>query len=247
MDATLGAIEKLVETFVKRDGPLELEMRLGVFSGDDGRFSAGVPRETFDALLEDLRCVEGFQSDGKFSEIVDYHYILDDGTDVRTRVSYDVDRMTIVPVHITKKSVGSCIVASEDSLGQCSCRVALSSEATLSDVPPICFPTHVRIKQRIVFEDVRGGSVVWSYELSKTWSGPNRTAVESKQHISEPTYEVECELVDANGAYAGEKTADYVAESIVMKTNMLLGKNPKEALSLMQSECNSHRKRRRRC
>ena len=57
-------------------------------------------------------------------------------------------------------------------------RVACALETPVTSPPDVCVPTHVRIKQRRVFRDVRDGAVVWSYELSKTWSASSRSVVE---------------------------------------------------------------------
>ena len=73
---------------------------------------------------------------------------------------------------------------------------------------------------------MRGGRVVWSYELSRTWSAPSRTAVEHLQHEQEPVYEVECELVDEGGAYLAAHTDEAVARSLLLKAHLLLGEEP---------------------
>ena len=71
-------------------------------------------------------------------------------------------------------------------------RVMTSQELPVVDaLPVVCIPTHVRIKQRRCFEDVRNGVVAWKYEFSKTWSANSRSVVEQLQHMSPPVYEVE--------------------------------------------------------
>ena len=72
-------------------------------------------------------------------------------------------------------------------------------------------------------------------ELSKTWSANSRSAVEHAQHMVAPVYEVECELVDENGSYMAANTDVKIARSILMKSQLLLGRNKMTSLS---TRCN---------
>ena len=90
------------------------------------------------------------------------------------------------------------------------CRVACATEVAEAHPPSTCVPTHVRVKQRRRFEDVRVGKVVWAYELSKVWSKSSSSVVEHLQPRA-TVYEVECELVD-EGAYLANHTDAEVAE-----------------------------------
>lgn len=236
-------IQELVNAFRSLpDGKKELEMRLGVW--EDGQFRAGVSRETFEDLQKDLMSLNHLESEDKWTEIVDYHYSTADGSSARTRVMNDIQSLTMITEHTNKDNVCSSVFQHENSCNGETCRIAVSSEIPLTSVPEHCMPTYVRIKQRKRFVDVRGGREVWSYELSKTWAGSTRTAVEKMQHLAEPQYEVECELVDVGGVYMADRTTSTVAESICLKATNLLGQEAQGGDSLISVQ-HSGRKRRR--
>lgn len=212
-------------------GEGELEVRLGNVDAE-GRFAVGVTREVFDQLTEEL--AEALGGDTGWTEQLDYHYTLARGDHARTRVSCDAERLALETTHLIKTGRGDVVLRRvDDDLGGAGgqdgsgstegCRVACASEVRLPDPPGTCVPTHVRIKQRRTFRDVRDGAVVWAYELSRTWSAGSRTAVEHLQHVSPPTYEVECELVDADGAYLAAHTDEEIASSLLLKAQGLLG------------------------
>lgn len=205
-------------------GHAELELRLGSYA--DGRFSAGVPRDVFDQLLADLIDTPELVAQEGWTEMIDYHYTTSRNERVRSRVTFDSQRIDMAKEHVAKHSKGNVIFRrAEDTDGSNheACRVAWALELPLHNPPSVCVPTHVRIKQRRVFQDVRDGAIVWSYELSKTWSANSRSAVEQLQHLSPPVYEVECELVDANGTYLKTHDDEEVAESLLLKSKVLMG------------------------
>ena len=156
----------------------------------------------------------------------------------------DIQSLKMITEHTKKEALCSSVFQHESSQHGETCRIEVSSEIPLKTVPEHCIPTYVRIKQRKRFVDVRDGQEVWSYELSKTWAGSTRTAVERMQHLTEPQYEVECELVDVGGAYMGARTTDIVAESIRWKATNLLGHESHRGDALVAVH-NSGRKRRR--
>ena len=229
----------------ERRDEVELEIRMGFFSKEDGSFRVGVSREVFDTLLDDLRHAEGLQTDGKFSEFVDYYYVNDKGVNARTRVQFDTDDMTMSSKHTCKTTMSSCVISTEHQGDERACRVSISTETDVQNVPSICIPTHVRIQQRIQFKDVRNGNVVWSYDLSRTWSGPNRTSVEHNQNVLEPTYEVECELVDMSNEYVDSHSTNFVTKSLRMKSNLLLGNNPDSNVEMLSSDTERKKRKRR--
>lgn len=203
----------------------ELEVRLGFWSDDDGSFRPGVSHVVFEQLQRDLEETPTLQAEAEWREVVDYFYATGRNETTRTRVVFDPTCMQMSTEHVKKRGQSSVVMRRRDE-GDEVCRVAWSSEVPHTDCPGACVPTHVRIKQRRCFRDVRDGRVVWSYELSKTWSGSSRSAVEHLQHVSEPTYEVECELVDEGRAYVSSRTDEQVARSLVAKASMLLGEEP---------------------
>ena len=196
------AVNEIVTRFkeenAKFPGEIELEARLGSCVGET--FCPGVQREVFQQLEKDMLEDCRLTTHETWSEIVDYHYIGLDGHPMRTRVTVNSNDMTMQKQHIRKvdlyKALVRCPDCSEDVA-----RLTLSREIPVLKPPSSCVPTHIRIKQRRRFEASIGGKVTWIYELSRTWSANTRSAVEHKQHMNEPIYEVECELVDEEGCY----------------------------------------------
>ena len=207
----------------------ELELRLGSYV--DGRFCAGVPKDVFDQLEQDMQDAHELTAEDGWSEVVDYFYPTARGERVRTRVTFDTQRMEVGTEHVVKQTSGSAVLQGEQgedeegaAQGGAACRIAWATETPLAEpAPGTCVPTHVRIKQRRCFRDVRAGKAVWSYELSKTWSAGGRSAVEHLQRVAPPVYEVECELVDEGGAYLVARADADVAASFLLKARLLLG------------------------
>ena len=215
---------------------VELEMRLGRFR--EGRFVPGVTRRVFEQLEREMED-SPLDADENSMEIVDYFYPHVRGSggvgdQVRTRVSYDVEKMQMNKEHIVKRGGESLVLSSssndmEQEEAGCDdmvCRVAVADEVRLPTPPATVVTTHVRIKQRRCFRDMREGGVVWIYELSKTWAGTSRSAVEHLQQHTEPTYEVEVELVDSKHSYVAQHDDAYIADSLLCKANALLGVEP---------------------
>ena len=203
----------------RADPNAEVEVRLGTHR--NRHFHPGVSRDVFEQLEKDL-IESALVPDPSWTELVDYHYTTKRARNVRTRVEFDSDEMEVGQTHIVKTRGASVLLSPTEAPGD-ACRVAYSIETPLEDPPATCLPTFVRVKQRRCFADVREGHVIWSYELSKTWSGASRSVVEHMQHNSEPTYEVECELVDAERTYRGTRSDEEVASSLLLKATMLVG------------------------
>ena len=216
----LGAMRDMPESV------RELEIRLGRTSG--GRFVPGVDRDTFYRLERDFLDSPLLPSD-RWTEVVDFMYVGKCGGRVRTRVLYDAASFEVVKEHVRKTTRGTVTLCRSDDADE-GARVAVASEEAVEDLLPSCMPTHVRIKQRRTFVDVRQGRRTWCYELSRTWSGVTRSAAEVRQRTAEPEYEVECELVDEGQAYTHSVSDASLASSLLMKVNILLGDDPSSPL-----------------
>jgi hypothetical protein len=212
---------------------LELEIRLG--SSSETSFCPGVPQGVFEQLQEDMSEDGRLVARDPWKEMIDYHYVGLDGQPIRTRVIGDSECMEIRKEHTRKVVLGKALVQGERGSADAA-RVILSHEVPVVDPPASCVPTHIRIKQRRTFDDRRDGVVVWSYELSKTWSANSRSAVEYRQHMNEPIYEVECELVDQDGAYLRQLSDAQICESILVKLRALLGKDMHAKLEVEKEE-----------
>jgi len=221
----------------------ELEIRMGTYA--HRKFCPGISKEVFDQLERDLAESPALTQDVGWIEVVDYFYTNQRGEMVRTRVEYDADRMEVSKQHVCKHTVLSVVLRRDlDRGGICDnddsddevCKVSFAIETPVVDPPVTCMPTYVRIKQRKCFRDVRDGNLVWSYELSKTWSANNRSAVEHLQLLSEPVYELEVELADEHKAYIRARSDEQVAASVLLKAKMLLGEEPSHALRVVSTE-----------
>jgi hypothetical protein len=195
----------------------ELELRLGSFQNNE--FRPGISKELFEDLERDFR--ESSLQEMPWEEVVDYYYSIKNGDPIRSRVICDAQNISMHTEHVSKKTTQS-VVLSISTDGTEVVRVCHCVETPVTP-PTTCIPTHVRIKQRKRFSDIRNGMVVWVYELSKTWSACSRTAVEHIQHVSSPVYEVECELVDEGNTYKNEVDDKNISESIITKSKMFLG------------------------
>jgi len=202
---------------------IELELRLGVLQGDT--FVPGVTIDAFESLHQDMEECSTLEISNRavmWAEHIDYHYIAKKGKKIRTRVHFDSSEMKIHTGHTEKSVVETLLINTSDGHDTIA-RLSLSRELNV-DVPDgAMFPCHVRIKQRRSFIDMRDESTVWSYDLSRVWSANSRSAVEYRQNKFPPNYEVECELVDSACTYLNSKSDAYIAQSILLKMNALIG------------------------
>ena len=178
-------------------------------------FHSGVPRWVFEQL-GDLRKHRVSPRFG-LSEIVDYFYTLPNGRQIRTRVHYDSARMELSTEHVDNHLMQSFVASASGEPGT---RVASRGSSELSSA---VYAHQLRARETASrFVDRRDDGDVWRYELSRTWSGNTRDAVEYNQHNSNPR-QVECELVDTQGTYMRHLSNAQVAESMHKNMLMLLG------------------------
>jgi hypothetical protein len=225
-------LDQVVEQCVRRHYASchgELELRLGTLC--DSRFVPGVPRGVFEDLEQDLLECPTLVADDRWYEVIDFHYVLPSSQKARTRVAYDAESIRTTQEHVLKRSVEHVVLRIDDGEAT-AVKLARAIEDPLESPPQACIPTCVRIKQRRCFRDVRDGACVWSYELSRTWSSNDRLAVEHLQRTSEPTYEVECELVDDGAAYREADGTAHIAESLLLKARLLLGADDASRIAL---------------
>ena len=221
MQHLIEAVHYYRELKEKHDCHLELELRLGYENG--GTFCPGVDKDLFFKLESEMKETNLNEVIKTWKEHVDYHYVDTTGRNLRTRVEFNTDDMMIMKNHVQKITEMTFLFKKNcDPSGE-AVRLAISREIDINDPPTHCIPTHVRIKQRKEFTDVRDMDTVWSYELSKTWSSSSKSSVEHKQHVCEPVFEVECELVDRTQNYLSKLTDAEIAESILLKAKILIG------------------------
>jgi len=230
MTADLDLVCQCVKLF-RRYGPnAELEIRIG--HKTDERFVPGVSRDVFEQLERDFCDSPGLVAERHWTELVDYFYPLQNGEQARTRVEFDTEHLEMKGTHVVKRSLNDVFVRRMEDATEV-CRLECSEERPLETPPNMCIPTFVRVKQRRRFLDRRDDCTVWCYELSKTWSASSRVAVEHKQHVSEPVYEVECELLDENMKYTTVRSDEQVSASLLLKMKLLLGEEKERDVEIV--------------
>jgi hypothetical protein len=230
-----STLEALVQQRRDLEKEGELELRVGQLKEDGSRFIPGVTAETFAQLAMEMEVTPALCADKEWRQVVDYHYVLPTGEHVRTRVECDTQGFSLHTSHLVKESVCSVVLKEEREVGKehtegegplpsqrVACRLDCSREHLLVTPPTSCLPTHVRLKHRRQFRDRRGDGTVWLYELSRTWSGPTRVAVDHLQRTKPPVYEVECELLDEHSQYLTSHDNAYIVQSFLLKTQMLM-------------------------
>ena len=229
----ISDVESMVQRFKKDVVSQELELRIG--SIVENSFVPGVTQCSFDQLEKDMNECGALYADHGFKEVIDYYYMGDAGTPIRTRVEYDTQSMKLISNHIVKTSQAVLDVndgEASELFPQSACRVALATEIEVES-PQMTLLTHVRIKQRKCYTSKHDGHTVWRYELSKTWSASTRDAVEHMQQTMEPRYEVECELIDESREYVARHDSKYIVESLIMKVKSLMGWDPKSDINIV--------------
>lgn len=165
-------------------GDPELEVRVGTWR-DDG-FVPGVSKVVFDQMEMDMSADPALTTTGTWTEVIDYKYV-HEGQTVRTRVVADTDEVQMKIEHACKKTLQSFTVANDDGDY---CRIQLSRETRVENVPERCTPVFVRIQQRKTFY-----AKSWRYDLSRTYAGCSRTIAETRRASGDARYEVECEML----------------------------------------------------
>jgi hypothetical protein len=242
----MDGVTRLVSAFrASNVEQVELEMRIGTVR--DGKFHAGVTKEVYDQIHADLSATATLQTSGIYQEIVDYHYTLAAGENVRTRVTTNTDTMAVECEHV-QKCHRQQVVCRDGSEASTAVRMSVCDEVPVTNLPEHCLPTHVRIQQRQRFQDVRKNDTVWSYELSKTWSANTSTHAQYLQYTSSPVYEVELELVDRARNYTDALTDGQIADSCALKMRMMLGVDPEHPLHVDEDDpsVSARRKRQRK-
>ena len=217
MSTVLDQVGKLVSK-LRAERDLELEFRLGKL--DNGYFVSGITLDSFEDIVQDLEGCSEFTSTETWKEEMDVFFTIGKNN-LRTRVTYPSETMMVTPLTVQKNRIDCVNVKTSAPFDV---RVALSSEKVCEpkSLPSIVEPNMVRLKHVKRFTLQRNNKDTWIFELSKTWTGSNRTEVEELQHDQIPIYEVECELLDTND-YIDKNSNKYVSESLIMKAMDLLG------------------------
>lgn len=208
-----------IVNLVRNNPQNELELRFG--KQLNNRFCSGVNYNIFQEIHEDLMTNEEVKKTECWHETMDVFFD-HDNKEMRTRVSYSSENMTIGKETIIKKKLSSLLVKCDSN--EYDFRISVSSEEHVKteDLPSIVDPKHVRLKHSKSFFLLKNNVNVWRIDLSKCWSSNSRTNVEEKQHTETPIYEVECELVDTD-VYLKSNDNSHIIKSIIMKGLGLAG------------------------
>lgn len=190
----------------------ELEARLCFQM--NGRMQSGVSRDMMDRIVSMMQKSHYVTGDDEWKEEEDMFYTYG-SRPFRTRVQYDTENMTITTHTVEKRLVQDSDFIT-DSLHDdlpIVIRVSLKSENVVHNVPVAANPSFVRIKQRRRFVTQ---NKAWAFDLSMTWSGKTRSDAETSQMSDEPTYEIECELINPTDLLRN-KSDKHIAASILLK------------------------------
>ena len=213
MKDAVAAIEPIVK-LLRQYPEAELEARLGTIKSD--RFSAGVDRGTIDRIIDMMIASPHVKGDEDWKEEQDF-FFEQNGSHLRTRVTYDNSTLTIHPSTIKKTNIATKNIKVFGS-NNIDIRVSLKQETEVVHVDPCVNTTLVRIKQHRRFVT---DSETWAFDFAMTWSGKTKTEAEESQSCKDPEFEVECELIDTKKELA-VRSDRYIALSLLLKMKDLL-------------------------
>lgn len=201
----------------------ELEARFGGLTAG-GKFCTGVSRAMIDSVIEMMASSSHMTAEGDWNEEQDFLFSTD-SAQLRTRVSYCSETMSVSTATIEKRQAGKATfrIAEDsgggDKAGPTAIRVSLKEERPVANVPACVTSDLVRIKQRRRFTTA---DRVWAFDFGITWSGADKTEAERHQADREPMFEIECELINPAQALALYDDA-HIATSLLLKMQQLLG------------------------
>ena len=205
----LGRCNKVVDDSRRCiDDEAELELRFGSI-GHDGKYVNGVSREFMDRVLTMIQTNKDMKGTD-WCEYHDFYFNVDDGTPVRTRVTFDTDELVIATVTSSKVKTNQAVF--KDQYGNA---VKFSSgrerKVQKDKLPSLVNTEKVRIQQRrsFVYDST------WSFDFSLTWAGATKTEAEQAQQNEDPVYEIEIELLDRE--YLKKHDDNWVSVSFLLK------------------------------
>lgn len=223
LEQAIQATAPIVATL--REHPtFELEARFGGLAAGGNKFCTGVSRAMIDSVIEMMGSSSHMTAEGDWDEEQDFLFSTD-SAQLRTRVSYCSETMSVRTATIEKRQAGKATfwIAEDsgggDKSGPNAIRVSLKEERPVANVPACVTSNLVRIKQRRRFTTA---DRVWAFDFSITWSGANKTEAERNQAEREPMFEIECELINPAQTLALYDDA-HIATSLLLKMQQLLG------------------------
>lgn len=224
----ISCTQDIVQVLRNHTGDCELEARFGVL--DNNHFTPGVTRTVMESIIENMQMSPHVMSNDDWKEETDYYY-KHDGRHLRTRIQFDSNNMNVISETTEKKMLCNSIdlkhMFQDENRGDMDVRISLKTESQILQPPSASNPYLVRIKQRRRFITE---NKCWAFDFSMTWSGISKSKAELSQKNDEPTFEIECELIDARN-YLEMKNDRYIATSILLKMYDLLPDQSKLIMS----------------
>lgn len=218
VSSIIPSVTELVSQ-LRKTPSLEMEARFGFFK--TSKFVPGVDREEVDRLMEMMQKSTHLSCSGDWVEEQDFFYNSKNGSQCRTRVSYDDRTMNVLPTTIQKKTMGNVDIGITDAKGQTvheGIRVSLKEEKPHGEENACVETNLVRLKQKRKF---KSSCSVWSYDFSMIWSGKTKTEAELSQSQNDPLFEVECEIIEPHKILAMQSDAK-IATSLLLKMGDLV-------------------------
>lgn len=187
-DEVLSRLTTALERAQKEES-LELEIRIGQYR--DGTFTSGVTRSHMDRIVQALNANDAVcptNPNMKWEEVEDFFFTDASSRRLRTRVSFDNDRMCMSSTTIQKQLIDQFIIRTH----ALDARISLAAELAVDNVPHAVKPTFVRIKQVRQYNLKTSPFVI---DCSAVWSGSKRSHAEKKQSEEDGVFELECEYL----------------------------------------------------
>jgi hypothetical protein len=220
---TLSEAEKMP------NGQFEIEARFGQINPATGEFIAGVSRQFMQQTIRLMDQFEDWQQVAPWQEIVDYFYAIPKKQDTigRTSVFMDAETRELKSVHIKKHNEQKVTLQSSSEVVKLyDIRVGLNFEEVLASsiLPTHTTPSLVRIKsrKRYMYARDRSEDPVWSFDITRSWSGKTRAEAEKNQQQDRTTYEIEVECLNPiRYQQKAKQDENYTATSLLLKAARL--------------------------
>ena len=241
-------IKKWKDVVERNGGSMwELEVRFG--QNTETGFVPGTSFKFFNTALLWFESSTEWAKVDDWTEMHEFYYRVD-RTVVRSTVSFTGEGAGVHTVHkIKKKHVRQNFYCNRDMSPAShrdfanwpDFRLELSSEQPVTVTLPDVVDTQlVRIKQRKSFHyrlSDEGGQSLWRYDFTRCWSGQTMAEAEQNQRSSstvEPRYEIEIECTNPE-ALLKSGDLNYIAQSLLLKTNDFYRPSVKDVLSVHRS------------
>ena len=185
-------------------------VQFGSISGENGNFTPGVSRRTFDVVASLLCSYDGWHSSADWEECVDVFYVLPDGTKICTTIDYNSPNQD--PVRHTEKffSTRRNYKTVQLDTQEAPNPTPIDSDISLyveedTEVEGASLPAHVKpatvsssFRKRFVI--AAQGKPMFMFTLKMSWTGVSRSLLEMRQCGNQdehpPLFTVSCDCLE---------------------------------------------------